>query len=169
MRTKSRTVTFVLALAVASACEAGDEVESGEAAGPDGLTEQPDPSVPQTGAQVEDGLPVRPIMQTMSTDVAGLLSALWFEDYPEVAARADAIADHAPLSPDERDRIQAELGPEMEAFQELDEAVHLAAVRVREAAEAERVDELLDGLSEMQRGCVSCHTRFREVLSTRTP
>jgi len=78
-----------------------------------------------------------------------------------------AVAGHPGISAGELERIEAELGPEMAEFAAADEAVHRASVRLHEAAEAREMGNVLQRLAEVQRGCVDCHGRFRERLSTR--
>lgn len=118
-----------------------------------------------TGAAPE-ALPLRPIMQRLASDMAGFSHALWLEDHAEMTARAAAMADHPHISTEEIRRIEAALGPDMPAFEEADEVVHIAAIRMQEAAAARRQDEVVTRLGEVQRGCVSCHSRFRDRLRT---
>ncbi len=104
------------------------------------------------------------IMQRLNADMAGLSQGLWLEDWQVIAARSASIAGHAPIAPEEIERIQATLGDEMHAFEEADEAVHTAAVRMHEAAEARDMKQFLAAFTEVQQGCVSCHTSFRDRL-----
>ena len=117
-------------------------------------------------AAAHDALLLRTIMQRLSGEMAGMSHALWMEDYAEMTARAGAIADHPHMLPEEVQRIQATLGSDMAAFEAADEAVHGAAVRMHEAAAARRLDDVVAGLADVQRGCVSCHTQFRDRLRT---
>lgn len=124
------------------------------------------------GATVHDhtdeheALALRPIMQRLSTDMAGLAQAIWFEDYGAMTTVSAAVADHTHISDEELQRIEAELGAEMTTFNEMDEAVHEASVRLHNAAANQQLDQVLDLFSEVQRGCVACHTEFRERLRT---
>lgn len=113
-----------------------------------------------------DALALRPIMQRLSSDMAGLAQAIWFEDYEAMTTTSAAVADHPHISDDEMQRIEAELGIELSTFHEMDEAVHESAVRLHNAAATRQLDEVLDLFSEVQRGCVACHTEFRERLRT---
>lgn len=121
------------------------------------------------GAEGHEALPLRTIMQQLSVDLAGFSHALWLEDGAAMTARAGAIADHAHMTPDEVQRIRTELGQEMDDFEADDDAVHQSAIRLHAAAEAGHMEEVLHELSQIQRGCVSCHTRFRERLRTDGP
>jgi cytochrome c556 len=107
-----------------------------------------------------------PIMLGMSADLAGLMQALWLDDYGALSERARDLADHAPISAEEIARIKSTLGAEMEAFEAADEVVHGAAVRMSEAADARDIDRLLEELATVQRGCVACHNSFRDRLRT---
>lgn len=98
--------------------------------------------------------------------MAGLMHAMWLEEYEQMAAYAGDIVNHPSISPEELQRIKAELGQEMNRFVAADEAVHDAAVRLRDAIEARDLDAILQRLNEVQAGCMSCHTRFRERLRT---
>jgi hypothetical protein len=118
------------------------------------------------GAGGHETLTLRAIMQQLSADLAGFSHALWLEDGAAMTARAGAIADHAHMTPDEVQRIRAELGPELDDFEAADDAVHQSAIRLRAAAGAGHMEEVLQALHQVQRGCVSCHTRFRERLRT---
>lgn len=113
-----------------------------------------------------ESLPLLPIMLRMQADMAGLMQALWVESYADLATHARAIAAHAHISAAELDRIQSELGSEMPAFEAADEAVHEASLRMLDSAEAENLEAFLEHLATVQRGCVGCHTRFRERLRT---
>jgi cytochrome c556 len=118
------------------------------------------------GDRPQEGLALRPIMQELGGEMAKLTTALWIEDFAGITASASAIADHAHISEPELSRIQRVLGEEMRAFETLDREVHEASVRLHEAAQARALDTIVDALGEVQRGCVACHSRFRERLRT---
>lgn len=166
----------VFLLAGAAACseregspDRGPQESLPEAAagGPPGHAQEA--AADQHGAAAGESLPLLPIMLQMAADMSGLMQALWLENYEQMSARAAALAGHAGISAEELARIEAELGPEMAAFAAADEAVHQASVRLHEAAEARELEVFLKQLAEVQRGCVDCHSRFRERLSTRQP
>lgn len=114
----------------------------------------------------QEALPLLPIMIRMSADMAGLMQALWMENYEEMTTHASGISAHPNISTDELARVESILGPEMEAFEAADAAVHEASVRMRDAAESADMDTFLEQLATVQRGCVGCHIRFRERLRT---
>lgn len=116
-----------------------------------------------------EGLPLRPIMQQLGANMAGLTHALWLEDHEQMAAFAGEIAEHPHISDEELRRIRTALGPEMDRFVAADEAVHVAATRLKAAVEARDVDQVLQRLAEVQTGCMTCHTQFRQRLRTDQP
>lgn len=184
----SATLTLFTACVILSACggteDGGPRAESGEnadtAAGSEdarahdgAVTSGPDAAgdTSQSGhgghaAAPGEGAPLLVIMQKLGADVMALTHALMVEDRQQVANTSHAIAEHAPIAPDEVERIHRELGDEMVEFERLDEAVHQSSVRLHESAAAGDMDEVLDRLGEVQRGCIECHSRFRERLLT---
>lgn len=107
-----------------------------------------------------------PIMLGMSADIAGLMQAMWLDDYDGLSERARRLAEHAPISAAEIARVESVLGAEMKAFEAADAVMHSAAVRMSEAADARNIDRLLEDLAAVQRGCVACHNTFRARLRT---
>lgn len=158
----------------AAACSEWDGSPEAQAVGPaagSSAARAQETAEPAHAAQHEaadgEGPPLLPIMMQMAADMRGLLQALWLEDYEQMSARAASVVGHAGISAEERERIEAALGPEMAAFEAADEAVHQASLRMHEAAEARKLDAFVEQLAEVQRGCVGCHSRFRERLRTR--
>lgn len=120
--------------------------------------------------QDEEAMPLLPIMMRMAADMAGFMHALWLEDYEAMTRHANGVAAHPNISADELERIESILGAETEAFEAIDEQVHHASMRMREAAEAKDMDAVLAQLAAVQSGCVGCHSKFREPLrSNRQP
>jgi cytochrome c556 len=114
----------------------------------------------------EEAMALLPIMMRMAADMAGFMHALWLEDYAAMTRHANGVAAHPNISTDELERIESILGPEAEGFEAIDEEVHHASMRMREAAEAEDMDAVLEHLGTVQNGCVGCHSKFREPLRT---
>lgn len=106
------------------------------------------------------------IMQQLGVDMTSLTHGLMTDDPQMVARAAEAIANHPPILQSDIERIHGTLGDEMAEFERLDAAVHELSVRLHEAAESGDTDQVLTVLNEVQRGCVACHTRFRERLRT---
>jgi hypothetical protein len=114
----------------------------------------------------EEALPLLPIMMRMAADMAGFMQALWLEDYEAMTRHATGVSAHPNISAAELERIESILGTATAAFEDADEEVHEASVRMREAAEARDMNAILEHLAAVQSGCVGCHTRFRERLRT---
>jgi cytochrome c556 len=93
-----------------------------------------------------------------------LTYALMKSDYQNVERSAAAIAEHVPISAEELERIRTVLGPEMAKFEAVDESVHVASVHLHDAARSRQPGQVVVRLGEVQRGCVSCHTQFRQRL-----
>jgi cytochrome c556 len=169
-----KRVSIILLVMLYAACAGGDDDYAAEdaAAGADaahGADAGHDGS-DAAHAHAESGEPqaLLPIMRQLAVDMGALQQALFAEDFATVEARAAAVAQHPHIAPDEIDRIESTLGGESAAFDSLDVVVHEAAVAMHEAAREGDTDAVLDRLAEVQRGCVACHTRFRERLRTTT-
>lgn len=104
------------------------------------------------------------IMAGLEEDMAGLERGLWRQDFDSIAARAAAIADHPTVPASEARAIAGVLGPEMAAFKRWDTGVHDLAVEIRDLARSGRLEEVLAARAELVRGCVGCHTQFRERI-----
>jgi len=176
LRTLARLAPLLL-LSAAAGCERAGHPGSASSHSADGRSQAETSSVPAPAQgtpgdpvehDVEDSeaLPLLPIMLRMSADMGGVMQALWLEDYDAMTRSAAAVAGHAHISAAEMTRIGAELGPELAAFEAADAAVHEASVRMRNAAEARQLDAFLEHLATVQRGCVTCHSKFRERLRT---
>ena len=109
-----------------------------------------------------------PIMAQLGVDMTLLTHGLMTQDTALIARAADAIAHHPPVSQSDIERIQGALADEWPEFERLDEDVHEASRRLHEAVAGPAVDlqDVLSHLHEVQRGCVGCHTVFRERLRT---
>ena len=104
------------------------------------------------------------IMRGLEAEVARLDRGVWKADADTVAA---AVADHPHVPPREAERIAGVLGADMARFAGMDTRVHDVAVRLREDALAGDMEAVLAGQGELRRGCVACHTAFREPLRSR--
>ena len=113
-----------------------------------------------------EGQALLPIMQQLGVEMMSLTNALMMQDHATMTRSAAAIAEHAPISAEELARLHAALGSDMAAFEALDDSVHVAAVRLHEAARSRGIELVADRLGEMQRGCVACHAQFQARLRT---
>ncbi|HLV25947.1 MAG TPA: cytochrome c [Gemmatimonadales bacterium] len=160
------------ALLLATACQPQGENESQSvpqdssamASGTDAAMEEHDEHAAAEG----EGEALLPIMQRLGSEMLKLTHALMTDDTATVAASAEAVAAHVPISSAELARIRAELGNQMAAFEALDESVHVASTQLSVAARSGNMQEVLQQLNIVQAGCVSCHSQFRERLRTGT-
>lgn len=162
------TRMFALLMLAATACsQPADEAEEHDTAAalsPDSAaTDAPSGA---GHAAAEGGQALLPIMQRLGADMVALTHALMTDDYETVTQRAEAVANHAPISAEELERIHGLLGEDMARFEALDESVHEASVRLHEAARAREPASIAERLGEVQQGCVACHVQFRERLRT---
>lgn len=104
------------------------------------------------------------IMAGLEGAMAELDRGLWAERFDTIQAGARAVADHPAIPADEAERIRSVLGDDMARFQELDRTVHDLAVRIAEGAEREAFGAVMDAQADLRRGCVTCHSEFRERL-----
>ena len=111
-----------------------------------------------------DPLPFIAIMQGLSADLAAFSHALWLEDYALMSERSASIASHPPTDPADTERFQQILGDEYEDFYDADHVVHEAAEELHLAVESRDLDAILTRLADVQRGCVACHSAFRDRL-----
>lgn len=167
MKQLASKLPLVLALLLAAACQQPPaEVGTTAGVGTTPVSGQTDSADAAGDTTAHEGEALRPIMQRLAGDMVGFMYALWLEDYPAMAERAHALADHVDISPAEMRRIETALGPDMAGFEEADHRVHEASERLYEAAQARQLNTVLDQLNEVQRGCVACHTKFRDRLRT---
>jgi hypothetical protein len=104
------------------------------------------------------------VMAGLRADMIRLSEGLWTGDFRAVADAAEDVAEHPQVGPEERVRVQSTLGGDFPDFVAADQQVHALARRVREAALREDTIAVLTALSDLQHGCVACHTDFRERL-----
>ena len=114
----------------------------------------------------DSGMTLLAIMQRLGGNMASLTHGIMTQDTQAVRQQATAIAEHAPIATTDLARIKETLGGDMPAFEAVDESVHVAAGALSDAARAGEFQTVLSRLNEVQRGCVSCHTQFRDRLRT---
>jgi hypothetical protein len=159
-----RAVAVLLPAAVLAACgsppPATDE-EPGGSSLPEALAHEHDPE--GEGAP----LPLRLIMQGLSSDMARLAEGLWVGDRATVASAASRVAEHPRVTPEQMGVIQSLLGTEFSLFVGHDGRVHDAALALsRDAGANAPLEELLRGFVEVQQGCIGCHAAFQERVSS---
>lgn len=104
------------------------------------------------------------IMVELQGDMARISRGLWIENFDTIAAGADAIANHPRVPQQEFQRISEVLGSDMSRFGGMDREVHDLAVRLAEEARSGELEPVLSTDVELRRGCVACHTAFRDRL-----
>lgn len=175
MRSTAKSVeTIMMGIGLsllAAACNSGERTTPGgpadtHAAAPTARDSSADATASHTHEDEAGGEALLPIMQRLGTSMTAITYGLMTDDTAMIASSAAAIAAHASIAPAELERIHGVLGGEMAEFERLDVEVHDGSVRLQQAAQAGRLDEVLIRLNEVQRGCVACHARFRERLRT---
>jgi hypothetical protein len=112
---------------------------------------------------------LRGIMQELEHHMCRASASLLREDYDSLARAAEAIARHPAPSPAEAQRLERILGPEASRFREADEAVHLSALSLREAAERHDLPAAVKQTGELLSACTVCHHIFRERVRRALP
>lgn len=111
-----------------------------------------------------DPMPFLAIMRQLSAEMATFTHALWLEDFERMNESARAITHHAPIDPADVQRIQQILGDDWEGFEAADHVVHEAAADLHHSIGSRDFDVILTRLDALQRGCVACHTGYRDRL-----
>ena len=111
-----------------------------------------------------DARSLHDIMYDLGRHMLALTDGLMVDDADAVKEAAAAMVNHAPIADDDLERIARVLGAQEPAFHAMDEATHHAAMRLHDAADSGRTDEILRRLYELQQTCVACQTQFRERL-----
>lgn len=106
--------------------------------------------------------PLRPLMITLAQDMDRIATGLWHEDYDLIREGARGIAQHPKIPPDQIATIKTTLGEEFQTFVQYDKRVHATAANLVTAAEARNWSKILTTHERLQRGCVGCHTAFRD-------
>lgn len=109
------------------------------------------------------------IMRQLGHELNQLSDGLWRDDYAAIATAAQAIADHPQPPVAERTRIITGLGADAGRFRQGDQAVHDAALAVKEAAERQDAEQLLPHYLDLVTGCRRCHTAFRARVRALAP
>ncbi len=116
--------------------------------------------------------PARPDLKAIMGELGAvhvkLSDALMRGDAEAVARAAEAIAHH-PLPKPLIGEIKAALGDDFARFRAYDRATHVAAEGARALAAEGILDGAADQAGAMARGCVGCHTEFRERLKPLSP
>ncbi|MBE9529167.1 MAG: cytochrome c [Proteobacteria bacterium] len=117
-------------------------------------------SVQSAGAETR----LRTIMNELNMNTMKVVDGVMREDFALIEAGATAIAEHEKAPMAERKRIVGHLKERASGFKGIDGALHNDAVTVAEAARARDLEAVVEGLARIQRGCVACHTGFRQEV-----
>jgi hypothetical protein len=107
---------------------------------------------------------LRPLMVGLAQDMDRISTGLWYEDYDLIQQGAENIAQHPKIPPEQLSKIKAALGDQFSNFVQYDKGVHRSATKLVSAAEAKDWSAVLKIHNELQQGCVSCHSAYREQL-----
>jgi cytochrome c556 len=125
----------------------------------------PSPSpVSSPRPQPDTTKPLRPLMVGLAQDMDRIATGLWHEDYDLIRQGAHNIAQHPKIPPRQLATIKQALGPQFQSFVQYDKRVHHTATELVEAAEARDWSAVLDTHERLKRGCVTCHTAYRDTV-----
>ncbi len=110
--------------------------------------------------------PLRPLMVELAQDMDRIATGLWHEDYDLIRQGARNIAQHPKISPSQIATLKKALGPQFQTFVKYDKHVHHTATKLVEAAEARDWSTILTLHEQLKRGCVTCHTAYRDTVRT---
>jgi cytochrome c556 len=117
-----------------------------------------------SAAPADTTKPLRPLMVGLAQDMDRIATGLWYEDYDLIEQGARGIAQHPKIPPGQVATIKTALGDQFSAFVEYDKTVHRTATELVAAAEARDWSAVLKTHERLQRGCVSCHSAYRDQL-----
>jgi cytochrome c556 len=93
-----------------------------------------------------------------------IATGLWHEDYDLIRQGAHNIAQHPKIFPTQIATIKKALGNQFQNFVRYDKSVHHTATELVKAAEARDWSRILDLHERLKRGCVTCHTAYRDTV-----
>lgn len=111
-------------------------------------------------------LPLVPMMQQLLADMQQVDQGIYTDNYSMIEKSSKQITDHPSMTPEDKELIKSTLGEEMQKFVEYDMIVHHHADSMRMAAINEKMHEVLNHYRIVQSGCVDCHTRYRDRISS---
>ena len=126
-------------------------------------TSLPSPSSP-LGPTPDTTKPLRPLMVGLAQDMDRIATGLWHEDYDLIEQGAHNIAQHPKIPPGQLATIKQALGRQFKTFVQYDKRVHHMATKLVDAAEARDWSAVLNHHEQLTRGCVTCHTAYRDTV-----
>lgn len=119
----------------------------------------------QVRPAARDTLPLLGIMIDMEQNMAAVQAGIWREDYQTVSEAANALVNHPKIPAREVQRIQSILGEEgLKSFVAADESWHNKARELAEAADEEKMEQIVNRTTELIQQCSNCHVKFRAPL-----
>lgn len=119
----------------------------------------------QVRPATQDTLPLLGIMIDMEQNMAAVQAGIWREDYQTVSEAANALVNHAKIPPREVERIQTILGEEgLNNFVAADESWHHKARELAEAADEQKMEQIVNRTTELIQQCSNCHVKFRAPM-----
>ena len=128
------------------------------------LAATPSSPRPTSHAPADTTKPLRPLMVGLAQDMDRIATGLWYEDYDLIRQGAQGIAQHPKIPPSQIKKIKNALGDQFPNFVQYDKTVHRTASTLVTAAEAKNWSKVLDTHEQLQRGCMGCHTAYRDQL-----
>lgn len=109
-------------------------------------------------------LPLIPMMQQLLNDMNQVSTGIFTENYEMIARGGHSIADHPAMTPSDKQLIKQTLGNDFPQFVKIDMQVHHHADSIASAARKHDMQEVLRHQNIVKRGCVSCHSNFRQRI-----
>jgi len=105
------------------------------------------------------------IMQAMAEEMNQIAAGIWREDYEQVRAAAQGVADHPLPSFTEKLALLSRLGGNAPRFMQADEAMQASALELVRAAETAQPEAVLLHYQRLQQRCIACHRWYRTTVS----
>ncbi len=114
-----------------------------------------------TPAFAEDPKNFKEVMQRIELDMSKLVGHIMKEEYADIIAVAERVANHEEPPLSHRLRLIAELGTDFPNFKSHDDNVHINSVAMQEAAEKKDIDAVIISYGKTMQSCNSCHKKYR--------
>ena len=108
---------------------------------------------------------LKEIMQSLRDDVFTIADGMFTDDMDRIAQGASGIAHHPSIPGKQVQRVAAELGPEMQAFKQLDIRVHDLSMSIISAAKTQDRERISADFQQLINGCLACHTSYKERVA----
>jgi len=122
-----------------------------------GFVKMSQPTQPKT-------LKLIPMMRLLLSDANKMNKGIYTENYSLIHEGAKGIAHHPGMTQSDKTLIQQSLDKDFKQFVKFDMTVHHHADSIAAAAQAQNMDEVLRHYQIVQKGCVDCHSHFRQRI-----